>query len=88
MTKQCLLTTIDNPYNPFTDFKQWFVYDVMCGYNTCGKIARNANYTSSMMQFEQEEEFQRAIDKVIEYDFLGQYIKVTADSYTTASANT
>ena len=27
MAKDCMLTTFDNPYNPFDDFTLWMMYD-------------------------------------------------------------
>ena len=33
--KNYLLTTIDNPYNPFKDWDSWFAYDQQKGYRTC-----------------------------------------------------
>lgn len=33
-----MLTTIDNPYNPFTQWEQWYTYDMTSGYNTCGML--------------------------------------------------
>lgn len=38
-----MLTTIDNPYNPHTNFDEWFAFDVSHGYNTCAYIARMAD---------------------------------------------
>ena len=29
--KNYLLTTIDNPYNPFKDWDSWFAYDMQKG---------------------------------------------------------
>ena len=28
MVSDCALTTKDNPYNPFENFNQWFLFDV------------------------------------------------------------
>ena len=36
----CLLSTSDNPYNPFDDFINWYRYDIAKGYNTCSYMAR------------------------------------------------
>lgn len=38
--KETFLTTNDNPFNPFKEFKEWFAYDQNLGYNTCGLIDR------------------------------------------------
>lgn len=37
-----MLTTVDNPYNPFDEFDKWFNYDNLKGYNCCGIVARIA----------------------------------------------
>lgn len=38
--KETFLTTNDNPFNPFKEFKEWFAYDQNLGYNTCSLIDR------------------------------------------------
>ena len=32
MLNECALTTIDNPYNPFTQFDDWFMFDIEHNY--------------------------------------------------------
>lgn len=34
------ITTKDNPFDPFTQFKSWYSYDHDLGYNTCELIDR------------------------------------------------
>ena len=74
------LTTIDNPYNPFTDFEQWFMFDVEKGYNTCGYLARlTADISDELTEQETTREINRAIDEIIKYDFMNIYKRVTKD---------
>ena len=42
---QVMLTTIDNPYDPFEEFDQWYSYDMDAGYNSCAYLAR-VSFTS------------------------------------------
>ena len=77
---ECRLTTIDNPYNPFTDFNEWFLYDMEKGYNTCGYLARIAKTSSELSDEENDEEIERAIDEIIKYDFMNIYKKVKRPS--------
>lgn len=76
MFDEVMLTTIDNPYDPFEQFNLWFMFDVEKGYYTCSKIARIVQLTSDMTQKEENEEVERAIDEIIKYDFLDVYKKV------------
>ena len=71
-----MITTFDNPYNPFEQFSEWFLFDVEKGYNTCSYIARIANFSDDMTQKEIDEENERAIDEIIKYDFMNIYKKV------------
>lgn len=76
-----MLTTHDNPYNPFDEFIPWFLFDIEKGYNTCGILARYANFSDDMSDKEEEEENERAIDEVIANDFLNIYKKVWSPAH-------
>lgn len=73
---ECRLTTFDNPYDPFKQFNSWFLFDIEKGYNSCGYLARIARTTDQMSDAENEEEIERAIDEIIQYDFMNIYKKV------------
>ena len=70
------ITTIDNPFDPFDDFYNWFDYDVEKGYYTCQLLARFAKTNDLMTDQEEEEAIEEAIDRIIEFDPLNIYIKV------------
>ena len=73
-----MLTTIDNPTNPFDNFEEWFAFDDAKGYNCCGNLAKYFVDSKLMSQREELEEHERAIQEVIDRDNLGIYIKVKA----------
>ena len=72
------LTTIDNPFDPFTQFDEWFLFDTEKGYNSCSKLDRITNISDDMTEKEINEEIERAIDDIVKYDFLNIYKKVEA----------
>ena len=77
-----MLTTYDNPFNPFEQFSSWFLFDVEKGYNTCSYLARIAKLSDEMSQQEEDEEVERAIDEIIKYDFMNIYKKVRKQDST------
>lgn len=77
--KQSLLTTNDNPFNPFDDFHSWYAFDTEKGYNSCGKLMRVAKVSDEMTDFEENEEIERAIDEIIKYDDTDTYNKVSKE---------
>ena len=74
-----MLTTIDNPFDPFTQFEQWFLFDVEKGYNSCSYLARIAKTSDQFTEDENDKEIERAIDEIIKYDFMNIYKKVTKE---------
>ena len=87
MAKDYMLTTFDNPYNPFDDFTLWWLYDKEHGYNTCEKIARIAKLSDDMTQDEIDAESDRAIDEIIFNDVFNIYRKVWEEQETAISDN-
>nr|DAO53495.1 MAG TPA: hypothetical protein [Caudoviricetes sp.] len=71
-----MLTTIDNPFDPFNDYDNWLRYDEEKGYNTCGYLARIAKVTDNMSLKEEDREIERACDEIIDLNPLGIYRKV------------
>ncbi len=77
MDTEVMLTTFDNPYDPFDDFDSWFLFDVQMGYYTCSLLGRIAHYSEDFSVLEEKEDMERAIDEIINHDFLNIYKKVT-----------
>ena len=71
-----MLSTIDNPFNPFENFDSWFLFDVEKGYNSCAYLARITKMSDEFTEDEEAEEIERAIDEIIKYDFRNIYKKV------------
>lgn len=71
-----MITTIDNPYNPFEDFENWYLYDIEKGYFTCESLARLINEDKLFTDKQKDEETNRAIDRLIQIDPLAIYKKV------------
>ena len=74
-----MLTTFDNPYDPFTQFTSWYLYDVEKGYNSCAYLDRIAKTSDQFTDKENVAEIERAIDEIIKYDPFTIYKKIKKD---------
>lgn len=80
MSRKCLLTTIDNPFNPNTDFNSWLLFDNQNGYCSCDYLSRIARTSEQLSDEENDLEIERAIDEIIMYDELNIYKKVIVNA--------
>lgn len=71
-----LLTTVDNPYDPFTQFNEWYVWDRQAGYNTPGLLARMTRSSNDLSDADQHFAIQTAIDEIVQQNYSGKHRKV------------
>jgi hypothetical protein len=72
-----MVTTTDNPYNPFTDFDSWYAFDESHGYHTTGLLARLVFTSEELSDEDQDLAIDLAMDEIIKENITGVYIKVT-----------
>ena len=77
------VTTLDNPYDYFTEFDEWYAYDTSHGYdvigqpyNTLNYIARIANVNNSMTELEYNAAINDAVDEICRLNITGNYRKI------------
>lgn len=73
-----MLTTVDNPFNPFTNYDEWLAFDEQKGYYTNNFLARVVLTSDELSEADQAEDVEQAIDEIIKYDVLQLYKKVTS----------
>ncbi len=76
-----MLTTIDNPHSPFTEWDKWLAYDLHAGYNTSGFLARIANVSHELSEKDFNLAIDQAIDEIVNENVLGIYLKVTKENF-------
>lgn len=71
-----MLSTTDNPWNPFTDFDEWFGFDTRAGYHTLSYLARVIATSNELSEADQALATETAIDEIVRENVLGIYRKV------------
>jgi len=80
MAEEYMLTTVDNPFDPFTRFDEWLAFDIRKGYNTSGMLDRIATSSNDLSEPDQALAIQNAIDEIVKENVLGKWIKVSRNS--------
>lgn len=76
--QEAMLTTDDNPFDPFTEFDAWFQFDVSHGYHTLSYLARIAITSPELSDADELLAIEQAIDEIIRENPLN-YKKVTRE---------
>lgn len=76
-----MLTTKDNPYNPFTEFDAWIAFDNRMGYNTTALLARLAFLPDDLPESYETLIIQDTIDEIVNENVSGMWIKVSRETF-------
>lgn len=79
-TVEYMLTTVDNPFDPFTQFKAWYAWDFDAGYHTPSFLARIVKTSNELSEADQKIAIEEAIDEIVKENVLGLYRKVSRRS--------
>jgi len=71
-----MLSTSDNPYNPFTQFEEWYAFDEGKGYHSSEYLARVVEENDNLSELERILATNLAIEEILQYNLTGNYIKV------------
>jgi hypothetical protein len=80
MMAEHMLTTVDNPFNPFTHFDEWYTWDEAAGYRTTSFLARIVSTSDDLSEADESLAIEEAINEIVEENVLGLYRKIEADS--------
>lgn len=62
---EMMLTTVDNPYDPFDEWDDWYAFDEQMGYHTCSLIGRLALTSVDLSDEENLLAINHAIDDIL-----------------------
>lgn len=74
-----MLTTSDNPFDPFDNYDDWYEFDRRMGYHTPSYLARIVVSSDELSDVDQQLAIEEAIDEIINDDIPGLYKKVTRE---------
>jgi hypothetical protein len=75
-----MLTTIDNPYDPFTHWDEWNQWDQASGYHTNAFLARIVKTSNELSEADQDLAIEEGIDEIVRENVNGMYRKVAEPS--------
>jgi hypothetical protein len=77
--QESMLTTIDNPYDPFDQYDDWYAYDSRQGYHTPSFLARVVVLSDETSELDQSLAIEVAIEEIVRENVNGLYKKVSRE---------
>lgn len=76
-----MLTTIDNPYNPFTQYDEWYALDRYLGHYTPEYLARIIVDSDGLSPADEIDAINQAVVEIVSYNLNGLYCCVTRENF-------
>lgn len=80
-----MLTTVDNPFSPFTQFDDWYAFDTSSGYNTLALLGRIAHSSPDLSEADQSLAIELAIEEIIRENVSGMHTRIPAPDTSSTS---
>lgn len=71
-----VLTTVDNPFNPVTQFDEWNAYDMAAGHHTLALLGRVVVTSDELSEADQSLALEYAIEEIVRENVSGVHRKV------------
>lgn len=76
MAQPYMLSTEDNPWNPWTDYDEWWAWDEGAGYHSASLLARVVRTSDDLSDPDQEKAIDDGIDEIVNENLSGMHIRV------------
>ena len=76
---EAMLTTTDNPHDPFEDFTEWLAFDTRAGHGTLSYLARIVVVSDETSDSDYNLAIEAGIDEIVDMNINGLYKKVTRE---------
>ena len=80
-----MLTTVDNPWNPFINYAEWYEFDRAQGYDTPGLLARIANVSLDVSDPDFELSIEQAMNEIVTENISGMHTLATRSATSNVS---
>ena len=80
MEKDSMLTTFDNPFNPFTEFDRWWKEDLLLGHDCCGLLANESNVSDVSSDEVNDKAIIEAMERIVKREPMVYKIVYQSDS--------
>lgn len=74
--RDAMLSTVDNPWDPFDAYDEWYAYDRAKGYNTPSLLARIADVNYDLPDANVKFAIRQAMDEIVELNVSGMHTLV------------
>lgn len=75
-----MLTTADNPFNPFINFDEWYAWDADAGYHTPALLARIVVNSDDLSEADQAHAIQLGMDEIVKENVSGMHKLISKPS--------
>jgi len=79
--QESMLSTVDNPFDPFTQYDMWYAFDERLGYHSTLILGRVVKTSEELSDTDQSIAIEDAIDEIVKENVSGMHRKVTPEDF-------